>query len=206
MTNSVDCRSAKPLDKEDRFDDNPVKYRRFIKQCESCVLRRVHHVSNKLELLISSCLGQAREDIEDCIMADSSEIGNLEARRILETNYGQSHVVVDAYVRIITEGPFIRSSDSEGLATLASSMRNCLIARSGLASAGLDTQHTVGSVFKRLPKSLQEKFMSEVSNKIKNNKLITFKAGCRTVSNNGSGSGLAPAQNILAVQVWFMFT
>ena len=31
-------------------------------------------------------------------------------------------------------------------------------------------------------------------------------AGCRTVSNNGSGSGLAPAQNILAVQVWFGFT
>ena len=28
--------------------------------------------------------------------------------------------------------------------------------------------------------------------------------GCRTVSNNGSG--LAPAQNILAVQVWFGFT
>ena len=26
-------------------------------------------------------------------------------------------------------------------------------------------------------------------------------AGCRTVSNTGSGSGLAPAQNILAVQV-----
>ena len=31
-------------------------------------------------------------------------------------------------------------------------------------------------------------------------------AGCRTVSNNGSGSGLTPAQNILAVRVWFGFT
>ena len=36
--------------------------------------------------------------------------------------------------------------------------------------------------------------------------LSRLKAGCRTVSNNGSGSGLAPAQNILAVQVWFGFT
>ena len=175
MTNSVNCRSAKPLGKEDRFDGNPVKYRRLIKQFESYVLRGVHHASNKLELLISSCSGQTREDIEDCIMADSSEIGYLEARRILETNYGQSHVVVDAYVRAITEGPFIRSGDSEGLAKLASSMRNCLIACSGLPSAGLDTQHTVGSVFKRLPKGLQEKFMSEVSNELENNKLITFK-------------------------------
>ena len=30
-------------------------------------------------------------------------------------------------------------------------------------------------------------------------------SGCRTVSNNGSGSGLVPAQNILAVQVRFKF-
>ena len=36
--------------------------------------------------------------------------------------------------------------------------------------------------------------------------LPNYKSGCRTVSNNGSGSGLAPAQNILAVQVWFGFT
>ena len=31
------------------------------------------------------------------------------------------------------------------------------------------------------------------------NFVVRFKAGCRTVSNNDSGSGLAPAQNILAV-------
>ena len=33
-----------------------------------------------------------------------------------------------------------------------------------------------------------------------------FCPGCRTVSNNGSGSSLAPAQNILVVQVWLGFT
>ena len=36
--------------------------------------------------------------------------------------------------------------------------------------------------------------------------ILLFGSGCRTVSNNGSDSGLAPAQNILAVQVWFGFT
>ena len=36
--------------------------------------------------------------------------------------------------------------------------------------------------------------------------IISCSPGCRTVSINGSGSGLAPVQNILAVQVWFRFT
>ena len=39
-----------------------------------------------------------------------------------------------------------------------------------------------------------------------NLELLPPQPGCRTVSNNGSGSGLAPAQNIFAVQVWFGFT
>ena len=34
---------------------------------------------------------------------------------------------------------------------------------------------------------------------------VLFATGCRIVSNNGSGSGLTPAQNILTVQVWFGF-
>ena len=35
--------------------------------------------------------------------------------------------------------------------------------------------------------------------KFSTKKYAMNKSGCRTVSNNGSGSGLAPAQNILAV-------
>ena len=54
-------------------------------------------------------------------------------------------------------------------------MRNCLITCTGLFSAGLDTQQTIGSVFKRLPRDLQDKFMSEFSIKLERNNLITFK-------------------------------
>ena len=54
-------------------------------------------------------------------------------------------------------------------------MRNCLITCSGLSSAGLDTQQTIGNVLKRLPKDLQVKFMSEFSIKLERNELVTFK-------------------------------
>jgi len=109
------------------------------------VLRGVHNPADKLDLLISSCTGEAREH-----------------RRILETNYGQSHIVVDAYVRTLIEGPSLRANDPDSLAKLARDMKNCLITGRGFVGAGLDTQHTVGSIF-RLPKDLQDKFLSEVS-------------------------------------------
>ena len=61
------------------------------------------------------------------------------------------------------------------LSHLARAMRNCLITCSGLSSAGLDTQQIISSVFKRLPKDLQDKFMSEFSIKLERNELVTFK-------------------------------
>ena len=48
--------------------------------------------------LISSCTGDARDSIKDCIMASSPEAGYFEAHRILEMNYGQDHAIVEAYI------------------------------------------------------------------------------------------------------------
>ena len=183
MTSSVTQRNYRPLVKEHRFDDDPVWYRRFIKQFETYVLRGIHSpAADKLDLLISSCTGEARENIQDCILASSSEIGYLEARRILETSYGQSHIVVDSCVKTVAEGPSIRVCNVQGLSQLARAMRICLITCTGLSSAGLDTQQTIGSVFKRLPRDLQDKFMSEFSIKLERNDLIIlrFDGICRT--------------------------
>ena len=165
MTSSVNQRNYRPLVKEDRFGGDPVRYRRFIKQFETYVLRGIYCPTDKLDLLISSCTGEARENIQDCILASSSEIGCLEVRRILETSYGQSHIVVDACVKTVTEGTDIRVGDVQGLSQLAGAMRNCLITCAGLSCAGLDTQQNIGSVFKQLPRDLQDKFIFKVFSK-----------------------------------------
>ena len=59
----------------------------------------------RLDLLISSCTGEVRKNIKDRVMISSPELGYLEARKILETWYGQEHSIVNAYVRKLTEGP-----------------------------------------------------------------------------------------------------
>ena len=54
--------------------------------------------------------------------------------------------------------------------------------------------------------SFYKPFITKKNFNIPSRSAMDLKTGCRTVSNNGSGSGLAPAQNIFAVQVWFGFT
>jgi len=58
MTTSVNSRNTRSLSKEDRFNGDLVKYRRFIRQFESYVLRGVHKPADKLDLLISSCTSE----------------------------------------------------------------------------------------------------------------------------------------------------
>ena len=131
-------------------------------------------MSIRLDMLISSCTGDARDSIEDCIMASSPEAGYFEARRILEMNYGQEHAIVEAYVSKLTEGPPVRQNDAGALSRLARDMKNCEIACGGVSGAGLNTQHTVSRIFKRLPRYLQDKFMAEVSVQLERGCPITF--------------------------------
>ena len=131
-------------------------------------------MSVRLDLLISSCAGEARKNIEHCIMANSPEEGYFEARRILQMYYGQEHAIVDAYVSKLTEGPPVKENDYDALSQLARDMKNCEISCGDPPSAGLDTQHTVSKIFKRLPRYLKDKFMAEVSLQLERGQSIAF--------------------------------
>ena len=163
MTCQISRRNAAPLSKEDLFSGDPITYRRFVKHFDAYTARGVVDMAERLDLLISSCTGEARANISDCIMARSPELGYFEARRILKSLYGQDHTVVSAYVNKLIEGPLLKSNDHSGLSALSRDMRNCLMACNNLDSAGLDTQQTVSGIFKRLPNHLQDKFIASVS-------------------------------------------
>jgi len=115
-------------------------------------LSGIHDPAEKLHLLTTSCVGEARAYIDDCVMCSIPELGYLEARQILERTYGQFQEVINAHVKGLTEGPPIRVNDRDALFELARDLRNCLVTCKGLDGAGIDTQHTVGSIFQSLPK------------------------------------------------------
>ena len=56
-----------------------------------------------LELLISSCSGEAKECILKCIMCEFSDMGYREARRILENNFGKMSGIVSENVKRLIE-------------------------------------------------------------------------------------------------------
>ena len=163
-----------PLPKEERFGGDSLTYRRFVKHFDSYLTKGVVDMAEKLDLLISSFAGKARANIADCVMARTPDFGYFEARRILERLYGQDHTIANAYINKIVKGVPIKANNRQALAALGRDMRNCLMAYSSLNSAGLDTQQTVSSVFTRLPRHLQDKFMASVTMQLETWRPITF--------------------------------
>ena len=130
--------------------------------------------ATKPDRLVSCSKGEAKEEIKDCVLCASPEIGHREARHILEMNYGQRHNVIGTYLRQLTEGPPIRPKDNEGLARLAREMRNCEIVCKGYQYSDLDTQQTIGQIFRRLPIYLQEKFASSAASQLDGGRAVSF--------------------------------
>ena len=90
--------------KRELFAGYPLHYKRFVRHFDAYTVRGVADMSVRLDLLISSWAGEARKNIEDCIMANSPEEGYFEALRILQMYYRQEHAIVDAYVSKLTSG------------------------------------------------------------------------------------------------------
>ena len=166
MTSQINRSQAHglPQNKEDLFDGDPLQYRRFIRRFNSHTARGIVDKAVRLDLLISSCTGEARKNIEDCVMVSTPELyGYLEAKKILKTWYDQEHSIVNAYVRKLTEGPPLRPKDAGARSQLARDIKNCEMSCADMSNAGLDTQHTVASIFKRLPRYMQGNFRAIVS-------------------------------------------
>ena len=174
MTNSINRSQTRTVRGDDLFYGDPIDYRRFIRYFETYTIRGVHDSATRLNLLISSCAGEAKESIVNCIMCDSPDVGYWKACHILEENFGQIGGIINAYVKKLTEGPPIKNNDSEGILKFARDLYNCELTCGSRPESGLDSQHVVGKVFARLPKSLQEKFITSVSFQLENGHPITF--------------------------------
>ena len=143
------------------FDGEPTDYWRFVKSFETNVESKTIDSTARLALLIQYCRGPARRAIEGCSIL-SSDDGYAKARSILESRFGQRHVIARAQIRRITSGPCIRPGDGIGLLDLATDLRNCVVTLTQMNyMADLNCCNSIMNVLRRLPHNIQSQWAEQ---------------------------------------------
>lgn len=138
------------------FRGNPAEYPYFIHAIENKLHPRVKNKALRLDVLIEHCEGQPRDDIKGCVFLNG---GYTEARRLLYERYGRPHTIVQSQLNSLLYGPNIKIGNAEGLMNLATEMRNCISALSGLNySSTVDDPDNIVKVMWRLPHELQTRW------------------------------------------------
>jgi len=147
------------------FDGNPLEYYGFMKSFEETICQQVAEPASQLQYLIDMCIGRAREVIKSCHVISPPAAGLERAMDLLCENFGQKHIVVQAHLDLVCNGPPVKS-DQESLSKFATELTNCqIIMQAWGFDKHLDSHQTLSSIFKRLPVHLQRMFCNKVETK-----------------------------------------
>ena len=100
-----------------KFTGDPKDYLRFINRFQDQVLSQPMPESKTLTRLIQYLDGRAKEAVKRYEGMGSGAL--TEALNVLKYRFGQSYMIVDAYIDSIVRGPIIVNGDSKGLEKLA---------------------------------------------------------------------------------------
>ncbi|XP_077968809.1 uncharacterized protein LOC120340131 [Styela clava] len=175
------------------FKGEILKYTEFVREFNTFIGSSQLDVAQKLNCLISNCEGSAKEAILSCGSLPA-ERGYELARSILHRNYGQRHLIIDAHLQLLTEGPSIKANDVNAWDELVTQARNCLIVfKEYDARCSLDDLTTLRKIVKRFPIQHLWKFAHIANEKYTNGDIVNFDTlltFMETVSNvNRSGFG-----------------
>ncbi|XP_077972430.1 uncharacterized protein LOC144427306 [Styela clava] len=175
------------------FDGNVLKYPEFVREFNNYIGSCKLDTATKLNYLISHCTGEAKEAIKSCGNLPSEEGYNL-ARNILHRNYGQTHLIIDAHLNLLCEGPAIKVNDIEAWDKLLTQTRSTFITFSQFGiRANLDDLTVLRKIVKRFPSQHLRKFANLANDRYNAGDLVNFDtllSFMESVSNvNRSGFG-----------------
>ncbi|XP_046341271.2 uncharacterized protein LOC124122193 [Haliotis rufescens] len=138
-----------------KFDGDPLRYWMFIRSFETNVAQTSVSSGAKLNRLLNYCTGKALSVIECCSVMDPDE-GYMEALSLLKTRFGREHVIANAWVKKISEGPWLRPTDVEGLRNYADDLRSGMLTLKAMGKVNeVDNQIRMVKIVSRLPTYLQ---------------------------------------------------
>ena len=156
------------------FDGNPMNYPRFMENFRVSMQEREQNYQAKLAYLIQFCTGIAKEAISSCVILPGNE-GFRRAKEILYNSFGQSHIIIHAYINKVIKGGSIKDGESGKLLELARDMENCQINLTQLGcESEINTQSNLEKIVTRLPRYLQADWAKEAYVLLESNKTPTF--------------------------------
>ena len=158
-----------------KFDGNIMEYRTFIMAFEARVASKVSGANDRLYYLYQHLTDGPRDLVEGCMHMPPDQ-GYMQARELLETEYGDSFKLSAVYLSRIQEWPTIRTDDYESLKQFALYLTKCKMAMKSVSYLNVlnHAPHMLCIVCK-LPIYLQHKWRDLASRtRIEKKKIMAF--------------------------------
>jgi len=174
---------------------------------QSIVLRFTAYIPKKTQtddmrllFLLQYCKPDVRENIERFTFKDPTDGYRLAWQTLFE-RYGQPHVIAQCCEQHLKKAPDVKQHDPESLTKLPVLMDKCLTSMQGIGCvSSVDSMKVMLAVLKKLPVSLQEKWVEKSSQSEWQTgrratfiSLATFVAEESTNANSIFGKALFPA-------------
>ena len=150
-----------------KFKGDPIEYNTFIMAFDARIHSKATSNADLLYYLNQHLKGEPADLIQGCLHMSPDE-GYLEARRLLQKEYGDPYKISTAYLNKILQWSPIRFDDNQGLKRLSIFLTKCTIAMKSISYMRvLVHAPNMQAVVSKLPANLQAKWRDQVFKKKK---------------------------------------
>ena len=140
-----------------KFKGDPMEFKTFLMAFDARVQSRVTNSADRLYYLEQHLIGEPKELTSGCLYIEPDE-GYKEARRLLQKEYGDLYKVSTAYIKKLTEWPFLKYDDRPALKSFYIFLSKCNCAMKTISHlAVLNNPPNMPAVVQKLPFGLQTK-------------------------------------------------
>jgi transposase InsO family protein len=146
-----------------KFGGDVIEYPAFVMAFDARVHSKVISAQDKLYYLCQYLYGDAKEIVAGCLHL-YPEQGYMEARRLLQKEYGDPYKMGMVYLKKVQEWPNIKAGDSEGLKKFSMFLCKCQTAQKTIDYLNmLNFPPNMLCIVNKLPLYLQNKWRDQAS-------------------------------------------
>lgn len=150
-----------------KFKGDPIEYKTFIMAFDAHIRSKATNSADLLYYLNQHLEGEPADLIQGCLHMNPDE-GYIEARRLLQKEYGDPYKFSNAYLNKILHWSPIRFDDNQSLKRLSIFLTKCTVPMKNISYMRvLDHAPNMQAVVSKLPGNLQAKWRDQVFKKKK---------------------------------------